>query len=157
MVDCVICSIAQKKIKSFIIYEDSDFIAFLDIVPRVKGMAVVAPKEHVTSLVDYDKAFELMKTVLQITKTIKAKLNAKSVIISNLPTQSGHLIIKLYPIKEDTELPLVEKDPIRLDENELIELLEKLKIEEIEEDEKKKIQEKDVEYLEKLKQEWEFT
>ncbi len=157
MVDCVICSIAQKKIKSFIIYESSDFIAFLDIMPRVKGMTIVAPKEHVTSLVDYDKAFELMKTVLKVAKQIKVELNAKSVIISNLPTQSGHLIIKLYPIKEDTEFPLFEKDPIRLDEKDLMDLLEKLKIEEIEEYEKKKIQERDVEYMEKLKREWEFT
>ena len=46
MNNCIFCDIVSKKIPAHIIYEDSDFMAFLDIRPLAPGHALVIPKKH---------------------------------------------------------------------------------------------------------------
>lgn len=43
---CIFCSIVAKQIPSFNVYEDENFIAFLDIRPLNKGHTLVIPKKH---------------------------------------------------------------------------------------------------------------
>jgi len=44
--DCIFCKIVRKEIPAQIVYEDEDFLAFLDINPQTPGHAQVIPKEH---------------------------------------------------------------------------------------------------------------
>jgi len=44
--ECLFCSIAQNKIETIKIYEDSDIIAFLDIYPINVGHTIIIPKQH---------------------------------------------------------------------------------------------------------------
>ena len=46
--NCIFCKIARKEIPSEIVYEDKDFLAFLDIRPATKkgGHTLVIPKKH---------------------------------------------------------------------------------------------------------------
>jgi len=44
--DCVFCQIVAGKIPCHKIYEDEDFLAFLDIHPWVEGHTLVIPKKH---------------------------------------------------------------------------------------------------------------
>lgn len=37
MDECKFCQIAQKKVEDYIIWEDKDFVAFLDIMPFKTG------------------------------------------------------------------------------------------------------------------------
>lgn len=46
MDDCLFCQIAAHKIPSEIVYEDEDFVAFMDINPRSPGHVQVIPKKH---------------------------------------------------------------------------------------------------------------
>lgn len=46
MKDCVFCKIANKEIPANIVYEDADFMAFLDIHPHTVGHVQVIPKKH---------------------------------------------------------------------------------------------------------------
>ena len=46
MEECVFCQIVAGKIPCFKIYEDEDFLAFLDINPWVEGHTLVIPKKH---------------------------------------------------------------------------------------------------------------
>lgn len=46
MTDCVFCKIAAKEIPAQIVYEDKDFLAFLDINPHGVGHTQVIPKAH---------------------------------------------------------------------------------------------------------------
>lgn len=45
-VNCIFCKIVRKEIKAFIVYEDKDFLAFLDINPQAPGHTQVIPKKH---------------------------------------------------------------------------------------------------------------
>jgi len=44
--NCIFCKIVNKKIPAEIIYEDEQFLAFLDINPKSPGHTQVIPKEH---------------------------------------------------------------------------------------------------------------
>ncbi len=44
--ECVFCKIVEGKIPAYKVYEDADFIAFLDIRPLFKGHTLVIPKKH---------------------------------------------------------------------------------------------------------------
>lgn len=47
MVDCIFCQIVKGKLPSYKIYEDEDFLAFLDISQIVDGHTLLIPKKHV--------------------------------------------------------------------------------------------------------------
>ena len=44
--DCIFCKIVAKEIPAHIVYEDSDFLAFLDIRPMSPGHTLIIPKDH---------------------------------------------------------------------------------------------------------------
>jgi histidine triad (HIT) family protein len=43
---CIFCKIINKEIPANIVYEDADFLAFLDINPIAPGHTLVIPKKH---------------------------------------------------------------------------------------------------------------
>lgn len=46
MENCIFCKIVAKEIPANIVYEDEDFLAFLDIRPLAPGHTLVIPKKH---------------------------------------------------------------------------------------------------------------
>ena len=48
--DCVFCAIAAGEIPCFKIYEDDQFLAYLDINPFAKGHTLVIPKAHAADI-----------------------------------------------------------------------------------------------------------
>jgi len=49
---CVFCKIVKKEIDSKFEEESENFIAILDIKPKVKGHTLIIPKEHYETLMD---------------------------------------------------------------------------------------------------------
>ena len=46
MTDCVFCKIVEGKIPAEKVYEDNEFLAFLDIHPLSPGHTLIIPKKH---------------------------------------------------------------------------------------------------------------
>ena len=46
MTDCIFCKIIDGSVPAHVVYEDSDFLAFLDIRPLSPGHTLVVPKKH---------------------------------------------------------------------------------------------------------------
>lgn len=46
MNDCIFCKIVNGEIPSYKVYEDENFLAFLDIHPQSPGHVQVIPKKH---------------------------------------------------------------------------------------------------------------
>jgi histidine triad (HIT) family protein len=44
--DCIFCKIVKGEIPSYKVYEDDNFLAFLDINPQSPGHVQVIPKKH---------------------------------------------------------------------------------------------------------------
>lgn len=53
MPDCLFCKIIKGEIPSYKIYEDKEFLAFLDIFPKSVGHTLVIPKTHIQWVWDY--------------------------------------------------------------------------------------------------------
>ena len=66
MQDCVFCKIVAGEIPSHKVYEDENFLAFLDIHPASIGHTLIIPKKHyrwVWDVPDIGKYFEVAKKV----------------------------------------------------------------------------------------------
>jgi len=66
MPECVFCKIVKKEIAAEIVYENKDFIAFLDINPRSPGHIQVIPKKHyrwVWQVPNAGKYFEVVRKI----------------------------------------------------------------------------------------------
>ena len=44
--NCIFCKIVRGEIPAYKVYEDDDFLAFLDINPRSPGHTQIIPKKH---------------------------------------------------------------------------------------------------------------
>ncbi len=46
MTPCIFCKIVSKEIPAHIVYENDNFLAFLDIRPHSPGHTLIIPKQH---------------------------------------------------------------------------------------------------------------
>lgn len=66
--NCIFCKIVKREIPAEVVYEDENFLAFLDIHPQAPGHTQVIPKEHyrwVWDVPDAGKYFEVVKKIAQ--------------------------------------------------------------------------------------------
>jgi|SRR3989344_2128571 len=66
MEDCIFCKIVRGEIPSYKVYDDDDFMAFLDIAPLNRGHVQVIPKRHfrwVWDVPNFGDYWEAAKTV----------------------------------------------------------------------------------------------
>jgi histidine triad (HIT) family protein len=73
MDECIFCKIAKKEIPSTIVYEDDQFLAFLDIAPANKGHTLVIPKEHYKVYTDIPE--ELLKKFAVVVKKVASSVH----------------------------------------------------------------------------------
>ncbi len=55
---CLFCQMVDGDADCATVYEDDDFLAFLDINPVNKGHTLLIPKEHCRDLLDFPKDLE---------------------------------------------------------------------------------------------------
>lgn len=58
--DCVFCSIVQKKIPATIVYQDDNIIAFDDIHPRAPIHKLIIPRKHIATINDVAEHDQLL-------------------------------------------------------------------------------------------------
>lgn len=77
--DCLFCKIINKEIPANIIYEDDNYLSFLDINPNTKGHCLVIPKKHTESFnkLSDKEAGELASKVHYIANKLIKELNIK--------------------------------------------------------------------------------
>ena len=97
MTECIFCKIVNKEIPCSKIYEDKDFLAFLDIRPLNPGHTLVIPKKHyrwVWDLEDFGQYFEWIK---KIEKGIEKTLKPKRVLVLVFGEEVPHAHVHLVP------------------------------------------------------------
>ncbi|MDP3902196.1 MAG: HIT family protein [bacterium] len=95
MDDCIFCKIVKKEIPADIIYEDDDFLAFLDINPVNPGHSLLIPKKHYQNL--YYLPDNVLTGVASLIKKIsiaaKQGMRADGVnIIMNAEAAAGQIV-----------------------------------------------------------------
>ena len=127
--ECVFCKIVAKQVPSFGVYEDENFMAFLDIHPNAKGHTLVIPKAHsqwtweVPQFGDY---FEVAKTIaLAAMKSLDSKW--VNFLTAGLGVPHSHIhIIPRFENDGQPEFPTMHGGNTP-PENELIEIAAKIR------------------------------
>ena len=110
---CIFCKIVKGDIPSVKVYENDDFLAFLDIQPVADGHLLLTPKEHVVWMQDasdqtISDIFKLAKKLMVALKQgVKCDYVMLSVVGKDVPHFHVHLIPRFlhdnhpqFPTKE---------------------------------------------------------
>ncbi len=97
MVDCIFCKIADGQIPSNKIYEDKDYLAFLDIKPLNPGHALVIPKKHFRWVYDVDDQGGYWSVAKEIANRVIKELNAVYVMYVTWGLEVEHAHIHVVP------------------------------------------------------------
>lgn len=101
MTKCVFCEIVKGNLESAKIWEDSEFLAILDIMPNTKGMTIVLTKKHYPSYafdLDEELYSKLMLASKKVAKILEKGLKVKRVAMVMEGMGINHIHIKLYPL-----------------------------------------------------------
>lgn len=71
MADCIFCEIVNKRMKSEMIHEDEELVAFKDINPQAPVHVLIVPRNHIDSVQDINRTeAELMGKMMLVAKKI---------------------------------------------------------------------------------------
>ncbi|WP_407175035.1 HIT family protein [Bradyrhizobium sp. STM 3562] len=96
MTECVFCKIVRGEVPSTRVYEDEDYLAFLDIRPQSPGHTLVIPKRHVRWVWDVPNAGAYFEVVWKIARAMQ-KAFCPEIHASILGEEVPHAHIWLYP------------------------------------------------------------
>ncbi|MEK6897455.1 MAG: HIT family protein [Nanoarchaeota archaeon] len=99
MENCIFCKIVAGEIPSVKIWEDEDFLAFLDINPVNYGHALLIPKKHHEKMEDVSE--DILKKIFVKAKILMEKIKrgteANYVTLSVVGLDVPHFHIHLIP------------------------------------------------------------
>ena len=64
--NCIFCKIVSGDIPSYKIYEDDEYLAFLDIAPFADGHTLVIPKKHYQFVWDVEEVGKYIEVAQKI-------------------------------------------------------------------------------------------
>lgn len=102
MSDCIFCKIVKREAPCFKIWENDEFLAFLDINPNSKWQTLLVPKMHYDSdlFQIYDETFygKLLSAANEVVDMLKKSLKVERVWMIMEWLWVNHLHLKLYPM-----------------------------------------------------------
>ena len=110
-VNCVFCEIVLGRLPCFKVYEDNDFLAFLDIYPRVEGHTLVIPKKHYRWVYEVPNFGAYWEVVLKITKAMQKAFDPYFISYLTHGLEVSHAHIHILPRKKGEEafVPEIKK------------------------------------------------
>ncbi len=66
MDDCLFCKIVKGEVPSYKIYEDDNYLAFLDIAQFTEGHTIIIPKKHFRFIWDIDNVGEFYEFAVKV-------------------------------------------------------------------------------------------
>ena len=134
--NCIFCKLANGDIPTNTIYEDEDFIVFMDNAPATKGHALVVPKDHFANIYEIDEEIlgKAVKVGQKVAKHVTPILGCEGFnLLQNNGEVAGqtifHFHMHLIPRYKDMENSgLLETTPNEVPAEELKDLCEQLKL-----------------------------
>ena len=117
---CLFCDVAHKKLPSYLIHENDNYVAVLDINPISKGHTLIISKEHTLNyLFSKEKDNKgLQQFIKDISDFLKAKLDVDGITVmtNNFYGQDiPHLHWHVIPRYENDKLSLPIDKKINLE------------------------------------------
>jgi histidine triad (HIT) family protein len=116
MGNCIFCKIVAGEIPSYKVYEDNDFLAFVDINPLSPGHVQVIPKKHYRWVWDVPNVGEYFEVVRKIAKVQQKAFDTEWILEKIVGEDVYHAHIWVYPnndVKGDKKDFAVNAEKIR--------------------------------------------
>jgi histidine triad (HIT) family protein len=125
--NCIFCKIVAGEILAYIVYENENFLVFLDREPINPGHLLIVPKKHSETIydmseTDYADAFGLIR---KIEGPLQRLTDAKIIGVAVSGLGVAHTHIHVVPLHSDSDLN-PERAKI-VPEEELQDMFEKIK------------------------------
>ena len=98
--DCIFCKIVSGEIPAHKVYEDENFLAFLDINPTSPGHTQVIPKEHVRWVWDCKNVGAYFEVVKKIALAQRKAFDTEWILSKIVGDEVPHAHIWVFPNKE---------------------------------------------------------
>lgn len=102
MDSCIFCKIVKGEIPSNKVYEDDNFLAFLDIDPQSPGHTQVVPKKHYKLVWDVPNLGEYFEVVRKVALAQKKAFNQEYVFSRVAGTDVPHAHVWVFPYPTQT-------------------------------------------------------
>jgi histidine triad (HIT) family protein len=98
--ECIFCQIIAGKVPANMVYQDEDFLAFRDILPRAPIHVLIIPKTHIASVAELTEEQQgLVGRLVIIAKNLAEKegiaRNGYRLVI-NCGSEGGQLVPHLH-------------------------------------------------------------
>ena len=130
MDDCVFCKIVKGEIPCHKIYEDDNFLAFLDINPINFGHTLLIPKVHYRWIYDVPNFGQYWQIAQKIALAIKkSPINPEYISFLTMGNEVFHAHIHLIPrFTGDAVQPILHTIPhVKPNETQLVEIAQNIK------------------------------
>ncbi len=100
--NCIFCQIATKKIPAEIVYEDDNFLAFLDIHPQSPGHCQVIPKTHYRWVWQVPNIGKYFEAVAKIARAQQRAFEQEMILSKIVGDEVPHAHIWIFPAPQST-------------------------------------------------------
>ncbi|MFA6414429.1 MAG: HIT domain-containing protein [Candidatus Paceibacterota bacterium] len=100
MDDCIFCKIVADEIPAHKVYEDEDFIAFLDVHPHTVGHTQVIPKEHHRWVWDVPNVGAYFEVARKVALAQREAFNTEWILSKIVGDEVPHAHIWVFPSNE---------------------------------------------------------
>ena len=97
---CIFCKIINKEIPADIIYEDDNFLAFLDINPQSPGHTQIIPKKHYRWVWDVPNPAEYFEIAKKIALAQRKAFNTDFILSRIVGDEVPHAHIWVFPNRD---------------------------------------------------------
>jgi histidine triad (HIT) family protein len=97
MEDCIFCKIVKGEVPSHKVYEDENYLAFLDINPQSPGHTQVIPKEHYRWVWEVPNVGEYFEIVKKIAVAEQKAFDTNFILSKIVGDEIPHAHIWVYP------------------------------------------------------------
>ena len=119
---CFICELVAGRLNgNHVIYQNDEYIAFLNKFPMLYGYALVAPvqhKEQVTGDFTLQEYLSLQRAVYQVAEAVRRTVETERVYILSLGSQQGnaHIHWHIAPLPYGVPFKQQQLEALRIDE-----------------------------------------
>lgn len=128
---CLFCHIVSGEASAHRVYEDNNYLGFLDIRPLTKGHTLVIPKKHIRWVYEVKNVGEYWETVHTITRILQKSLKPKWInyfTYGEIPHAHIHILPRYNAIT--TKPPILPKEH-EVPQEELARLAKKIRTQSI--------------------------
>lgn len=97
MSECIFCKISSKMIPSYLVYEDDDYMGFLDIHPISKGHVQLIPKKHFRWTYDVPEFGKYFETAKKVAIAVQKAVSADYISFVTFGVEVEHAHIWIVP------------------------------------------------------------